>query len=231
VHIQHERGRARVHSCRKSGQNDCRLQPLGNLAPSKFLLAWCSPTRYRSTMKPMLAAVVTGAVALASSALVSAQSTQPGSASPPATGAVVPLNLAPPVYPPLARQARISEDVIVVVTVQPDGASIPKLESGHAMLAPAALDAARRSHFECRGCGAPVSYRLLYSFQLTQKGDCCEGWSPAQVTIQPELNNANGQRQTQITITAEASCLCDPSAEIIKKRSRSLKCLYLWRCS
>jgi len=62
--------------------------------------------------------------------------------------------LTPPIYPPLARQARIAGDVTLTLSIQPDG-SIESLATinGHPMLVQAALDSAKQSQFECRNCG------------------------------------------------------------------------------
>ncbi len=54
-----------------------------------------------------------------------------------------------PVYPELARRMHISGTVVVHLTVQPDGSvSDTKVESGHALLSPAAQEAVRRWRFE-----------------------------------------------------------------------------------
>jgi TonB family protein len=141
------------------------------------------------------------------------------------------VKLSQPAYPPLARQANIHGNVIVAVTVHPDGKTEVAFESGHPMLKQAALDSAEQSRFECRECASTASYQLVYSFRLTEGNDCCSAMSvPAQATVEPPLSDQNRQRQTLITITAEEICICDPPAQLTKK-SRSLKCLYLWKCS
>jgi TonB family protein len=142
------------------------------------------------------------------------------------------VNLSQPVYPPLAHQANIHGEVAVAVTVHPDGKTEVSLESGHPMLIQAALDSAKQSRFECQACDSAVIYQLVYSFRLAQGSDCCSAFSvPAQVTREPQSNGQNGQRETHITITAEEICLCDPAVRLTTKKSRSLKCLYLWKCS
>ena len=53
-----------------------------------------------------------------------------------------------PAYPELARRMHVSGKVVLLVTVQPDGkVSATKVESGHALLAPAAQDAVSRWRF------------------------------------------------------------------------------------
>lgn len=86
-------------------------------------------------------------------------------ALPPETGVVL-VKLSPPIYPPLARQTWIMGDVKLYVHVQNDG-RIDSVElcSGHPMLAPAAIESAKKSQFECRGCGNEVSpYLMTYTF-------------------------------------------------------------------
>ena len=77
--------------------------------------------------------------------------------------------LFPPIYPPLARQARISGDVKVVVLVRPDGTvASAEVLSGHPMLKPAAVDNAQKSEFECKGCSGETKYLLTYTFGLIE---------------------------------------------------------------
>ena len=166
---------------------------------------------------------VTFAIAIGCSAATYAQRVLKGNA--------VLVNFSQPLYPSLARQANIYGDVIVAVTVHPDGKTEVAFESGHPMLKQAALDSAQQSGFECRECDSAAPYQLVYSFRLTKGKDCCSAMSvPAQATLEPPSSDQNGQRQTLITITAEKICLCDPASQLTKK-SRSLKCLYLWKCS
>jgi outer membrane biosynthesis protein TonB len=101
-------------------------------------------------------------------------------------GNAILVNLSQPVYPSLARQANIDGEVAVAVTIHPDRKTEVALESGHPMLAQAALDSAKQSQFECRGCDSAVSCRLVYAFRLTHGSDCCSAFSvPAQVTREP----------------------------------------------
>lgn len=143
-------------------------------------------------------------------------------------GAVL-IDLFQPIYPPLAHQANIDGDVTVAVAVHPDGKTETAFESGHAMLRQSALDSAKKSRFECRRCNSTVTYRLTYSFRLSKGSDCCTGVSaPVRVTLDPPSGEQNMTQR--VTIAADRICLCDPSSEATKK-SRSLKCLYLWKCS
>jgi TonB family protein len=148
-----------------------------------------------------------------------------------AKASAVLLELSHPVYPPLARQANIYGDVRVTVKVHADGQTEVAFEQGHPMLKQSALDSAQKSRFECRECDSTATYQLVYSFRLAKGSDCCGAISvPAHVTLEPQSSAQNMQRQARITITADEICLCDPPTQLTKK-SRSLKCLYLWNCS
>ncbi len=164
------------------------------------------------------------AIAIASTVGAFAQQT--------AKATAVLLELSQPVYPSLARVANISGDVSVSVKVRPDGKTEAAFEQGHPMLKQAAVESAQKSRFECRECDSTVTFRLVYSFRLTDGSDCCGAMSrPASVSVDPQPSNANTQSQAHITITADEMCLCDPSAQSTKKRARSPKCFYLWKCS
>ena len=53
-----------------------------------------------------------------------------------------------PTFPELARRMHLSGKVMLLVTIQPDGTvSSTKVESGHALLAPAAQDAVSHWRF------------------------------------------------------------------------------------
>ena len=53
-----------------------------------------------------------------------------------------------PVYPELAHRMHVGGKVVLLVEIQPDGSvSGTKVESGHALLAPAAQDAVRKWKF------------------------------------------------------------------------------------
>ena len=146
-------------------------------------------------------------------------------------GEVVLASLSKPTFSPLARQANVEGDVIVDVTVRQDGSTEATIVKGHPLLKQAALYSAMQSRFECRMCSAPLSYRLVYTFKRTSEGNCCDGMgAPVKVEQEPQSYNERGRQQTRVTISAEKICLCDPSFTVTKE-VRSLKCLYLWKCS
>lgn len=79
----------------------------------------------------------------------------------------------PPVYPPLARQARIQGTVVIHAVIGKDGA-IQELElvSGHPMLAPAALEAVKQWRYKpyvLNGEPVEVQTTINVNFILTDK--------------------------------------------------------------
>lgn len=121
------------------------------------------------------------------------------SATAPETGVVL-AKLFPPLYPPLARQASISGDVKVELRVRKDG-SVESADavSGHAILRKAALESARKSQFECKGCTDAVAYLLTYSFVVKKfSPDFCKlPVKPPEVTVE----------QNHVTLTANPLCV------------------------
>jgi outer membrane biosynthesis protein TonB len=82
--------------------------------------------------------------------------------------------LSPPIYPPLAKQARIIGDVDLELSVRQDGSlESVAVFSGHPLLAQGALDSVQHSQFECRSCREAVtSERIVYTFQLNSTEYC-----------------------------------------------------------
>jgi len=156
---------------------------------------------------------------------------QSSSGANPPRGDVVLIKLTPPVYPPLARQVRISGNVELMLEVRRDG-SVQSATgvSGHPLLVQAALDSAQRSQFECQQCSEAVSaLRLEYTFQLVGAESCCisTGDKPRnKETDQPVPRVI--QSQNHITVVDRTTCDCGPGDGYFMVRS--LKCLYLWRC-
>ena len=143
---------------------------------------------------------------------------------------VVLSNLSPPIYPPLARAARVSGDVEIALRIRPDG-SVESAEvvKGHPLLQVVALDSAQHSIFECHECReALTSYSILYTFVFTTQHCCQPQESPAAIERGAQLRAGMAQSQNHITVLSEPLCICDPGADIVKVRS--LKCLFLWHC-
>jgi TonB family protein len=165
---------------------------------------------------------------------------QAGTANGAAAPHVVLSKLTPPVFPPLARQARIAGEVRLSVSIHPDG-SIESITavSGNAMLVQAALDSAKQSQFECRGCGSSsVSQSMTYSFQISQvesPDPCCCTLNAASKEPKPPASEIS-QSEDHITIAATTPpiCICPDACEVAwaqaHSRFRSVKCLYLWKC-
>jgi TonB family protein len=151
-----------------------------------------------------------------------------GADSPP--NGVVLTKLVQPIYPPVARAARITGDVELVLTVRPDGAiDSVVVASGHPLLKESAVTSARQSQFECRGCTELFNkYRLVYTFNI--EGECeCEPRETPSIKKEPQQTYPQfPDAQHRVTVVAQVLCICDPAATRI--RVRSVKCLYLWRC-
>jgi TonB family protein len=144
---------------------------------------------------------------------------------------VVLTNLSPPIYPPLAKQAHITGDVILELSVGQDG----RLESvavvsGHPLLQQAALDSVKQSRFECRNCTEGVtSQQIVYSFQLDPMESC------VQTPITPDTDQHNEsyphviQSANHVIVIDQPIRTCDVETFSVKK-VRAAHCLYLWRC-
>ncbi len=145
---------------------------------------------------------------------------------------VVLTKLSQPVYPPLARQTRITGDVDLWLKVRPDGSvESATVVSGHPLLKQAALDSAQNSQFECRKCDEEaMSLRLVYTFQLVGPESCCTATEDSSKNIQPGQQIPRViQSQNHVTVVDQPVCFCDPAADV--RKVRALKCLYLWRCA
>jgi TonB family protein len=83
--------------------------------------------------------------------------------------------LSSPVYPPLARQARVNGDVRLELKIRPDGGvAEAAVLSGHPMLQQAAVDSAQKSQFSCSGCSDLTSYPMTYRFDFLEGTGCQE---------------------------------------------------------
>jgi hypothetical protein len=142
---------------------------------------------------------------------------------------MIPVKLLAPTYPPLARVAHVTGDVDLMLGVRQDGSiDSAVVVSGHPLLSSAALDSAQRATFECRKCTQGVNpYRLVYTFQLEGTGTCAPTVSNPKSAQQGRTYPQVTDAQHRVTVTAEILCIVDPASY---RRSRSLKCLYLWRC-
>lgn len=165
---------------------------------------------------------------VAGATLMSPENIQAQSATEPGAGVIL-SKLSDPAYPPLARQAHIAGDVELMLAIRQDG-SVESAEvvSGHPMLTQAALDSAKRSQFECQGCGnAVTSYALKYTFQIASREppkDCDKQQTEAQPPAEVDPS------RHQVKVFTWELWTCDPTTSVTFVLFRSAKCLYLWRC-
>jgi TonB family protein len=131
------------------------------------------------------------------------------------------VSLKDPIYPPLARQARITGEVAVELEIRRDGSvQSASVVSGHPMLTQAALNSAQQSRFGCEDCRDDLtSYSLVYSFGQAAS----PGW-PCPENPAPRVNRV----ENRVTITVEPAMVYPVFSDL---RVRSAKCLYLWRCT
>src|SRR5689334_15069062 len=74
-----------------------------------------------------------------------------------------------PVYPAIAKTARITGDVVLSFNVQSDGTVADvNYVSGPKMLVQTSLDAIKQWKFQCLSCGygKPFHHRFTFSFQI-----------------------------------------------------------------
>lgn len=125
----------------------------------------------------------------------------------------------PPVYPPIAKTARITGDVKLRVEVQRNAvvSSVVTI-SGHPLLTQAAIESAYKSTFECLNCQEETSsLDLTYTFLLREDIDCtvrrlrsakcfylwkCGGWRNNGVPRPIDVS----QSSSRITIVADSMC-------------------------
>jgi TonB family protein len=71
----------------------------------------------------------------------------------------------PPQYPMIAKYARISDDVVLALTVASNGEVVgAKVQSGHRMLQNAALESVKQWRFHCFPCWAGFEHAVTYRF-------------------------------------------------------------------
>ena len=80
--------------------------------------------------------------------------------------------LAAPIYPSIARMARVQGDVIIRLSIAKDGTvQTAAILSGPPLLTPAALESAKASIYECLTCTARMSHTITYHFDLQEGKD------------------------------------------------------------
>lgn len=139
---------------------------------------------------------------------------------------------APLLYPPLARQTGIVGDVELDIQITAAG-HVDTINGvkGHPLLQQAAIDSARQSEYTCNHCGdTGAIIRMLYSFKIIPTPTCSHS-KDANVLSAPEREVAQTPSLNHITVEAPQFCTMDPAADITSRKSRSWKCLYLWKCA
>lgn len=181
-----------------------------------------------------LIAGLAATIALWSSAFPQSAAPQAKSDNASAAPQVVLKKLFPPVYPQMAKVARIYGDVSLKLYVHPDG-SVESVvaNSGNPMLVLAAVESTKQSQFECRGCNGLTEKSLLYSFQVsTTPADpcCCTAGHESSTPKTAQVTESEGH----VTITAPPLCVCPDACTQAwaqaHSKFRSAKCLYLWKC-
>jgi len=156
--------------------------------------------------------------------LAAAQAVQPPEA--PQTRVTL-IKLSPPIYPALARQASIQGDVTVTALVRPNGGVKSAVVSGSPLLSPAASASVLKSLFECVGCNEDATpYVMVYTFQLAAAQNT-EGSNSENQTHEIRVT----QTRNHVTVLAEPLGIICAYTSTPRIRTRSAKCLYLWRCS
>ena len=140
-----------------------------------------------------------------------------------AQSAVVPVSLSQPAYPTIAAAARIAGEVEVVIQVRSDGSiESAKVISGNPLLSEAALKAAKSSRFECRRCThATTPYSIVFEFQFDD----------ALKEVAPSERPAGTSSQSRVSIVAKTPVVDGIVYANVTRRTRSVKCLWLWTCS
>jgi TonB family protein len=157
-----------------------------------------------------------------------AQSATSAAASP--EPAVLLQHLAIPVYPPLARQARIGGDVKIQLEIGVNGGvETAEIMSGHPLLKQAALDSAKKSTYACQGCTSKAPYLLTYTFGFRDDSDCpqaarkrsakclglwkCGGW----YSIPPRAP-VIGELPGRVIVLADSACVETENADARSSR-------------
>jgi len=143
---------------------------------------------------------------------------------------VVIVKLSPPAYPSPALQAHVSGDVEVTLDIRLDGTvESATAVNGPPMLRQAALDSARQTRFECKGCSdRSTRFQMTYRFVLGGPIYCTGPEDSSSASRSKESYPQVTESLNTVTITGQPVGTCDPANDRV--RARSVKCLYLWKC-
>ena len=117
------------------------------------------------------------------------------------------------------------------LTIGADGAVKSwKTISGPPLLVRAVMDSLSQAHFTCEGCTQPeYIYSLTYEFVLPEDNFASACAALQQTGREPPMPPSTLDSPTHVTVRpSRAYCLTvDPATP----RVRSIRCLWLWRCS
>lgn len=140
---------------------------------------------------------------------------------------VVLSKLFPPVYPPHARGGYVG-DVHLKVSIRSDGSIVAvSVIDGSPLLVPAALDSAKQSQFECKGCGQSdhlVEGTFTYSFQVSPEqqpadSSCClKEQAPSDKV--PTTQVSQSDEHISVTIPPECRCSDEYLGTLMDRRMR-----------
>lgn len=144
---------------------------------------------------------------------------------------VVLSKLSLPVYPHVARLAHISGDVDLKLEIRQDGViESVTVVSGHPLLKQAALNSVQQSQFDCRKCIEPVTaYRVVYTFKLEGESECSPKDTRSNERPKEQAYPGVSDAEHRVTVVGLDVCIVDPAVTVTWK-TRSVKCLYLWKC-
>jgi hypothetical protein len=160
---------------------------------------------------------------------VSSQSSLPESAVP---QAVVIADLSPLSYPPLARAAHVGGDVVVLVNLRSDGfVDSATVLSGPQMLRQMALESALKTKLKCDGCASfPATSQIVYRFELGEAIYCSQSVEPSKAEKPERPYPQVTYKSNVVNVYDRPFGTCDYAADIETTRTRSIRCLFLWKC-
>jgi hypothetical protein len=147
-------------------------------------------------------------------------------------GKAVLASLAQPTYPKVALAAHISGDVDLTVEIRPDGTvASAKANNGPPLLTQPAIDSASHSHYQCQGCTSSQFSHLVYSFHFGPTIFCPEDVRSPSGNSQPPQYPQVSYSENRVVVIDRPFGTYDPITSTSTVRVRSLKCLFLWKCS
>jgi TonB family protein len=128
-----------------------------------------------------------------------------------------------PIYPHIAKTARIEGDVRISLIVSTTGTpENVQVMSGHPMLTQAAIDSVKQWRFGLSRPDREANHTVVFRFRLPP-GTALEPAPPLKDYLQPQL-------PCTVTIWGEPPGIEDGGPYSPCPKKRSVLCLYLWRC-